>query len=89
MKFLMIKLQAPGGILLRAIAGTYLPATGGTHLSATGGTPRASRAHGIRQVRDIRYYSYEELQHLNGFGVFCMSELRRILDRMGVTIRED
>ena len=44
MKFLMIKLQAPGGILLRAIAGTYLPATGGTHLSATGGTPRASRA---------------------------------------------
>ena len=44
MKFLMIKLQAPGGILLRAMAGTYLPATGGTHLSATGGTPRASRA---------------------------------------------
>ena len=44
MKFLMIKLQAPGGILLCAIAGTYLPVTGGTHLSATGGTPRASRA---------------------------------------------
>ena len=48
MKFLMIKLQAPGGILLCAIAGTYLPATGGTHLSATGGTPRASRA--INQI---------------------------------------
>jgi DNA-directed RNA polymerase alpha subunit len=51
-------------------------------------TINALHSHGIRQVRDIRYYSYEELQHLNGFGVFCMSELRRILDRIGVKLIE-
>ena len=61
MKFLMIKLQALGGILLRAIAGTYLPATGGTHLSATGGTPRASRAG--KQV----LLSFQVFQHFLSF----------------------
>ena len=55
MKFLMIKLQAPGGILLCAIAGTYLPATGGTHLSATGGTPRASRANYLKIPKSTIY----------------------------------
>ena len=81
MKFLMIKLQAPGGILLRAIAGTYLPATGGTHLSATGGTPRASRA-GPAAL-------YEDLGGEAGESAVCAGYLWKVMsaiagDRFGV-----
>ena len=72
----MIKLQAPGGILLCAIAGTYLPATGGTHLSATGGTPRASRAHILLPMK--RAYFVQELMGM-GMAKFGESILKMVL----------
>lgn len=45
-------------------------------------------ANGIRQIRDIRYYSYKDIRHFNGFGTVCLSELKRVLTRLGVIIQE-
>ena len=52
-------------------------------------TCNALLGYGIRQVRDIRYCSYADLQQINNFGPVCLSELRTTLERMNIPIREE
>ena len=58
-------------------------------LSLSTRTCNALLGYGIRQVRDIRYCSYSELQQINKFGPVCLAELRRTLDRMCIQLRDE
>lgn len=57
-------------------------------LKMTCRTTNVLLANGIRQIRDIRHYSYNDIKHFNGFGTVCLSELRRMLEKMGIFLME-
>ena len=57
-------------------------------LSLSTRTCNALLGYGIRQVRDIRYCSYDDLRQINNFGPVCLTELRVTLNGIGVVLAD-
>lgn len=58
-------------------------------LNMTTRTKNALLRNGIRQIRDIRYYTYNDMLQFNNFGQTCLSEVKRFMERLGVEIRQE
>lgn len=58
-------------------------------LKMTTRTKNALLRNGIRQIRDIRYYTYNDMLQFNNFGQTCLSEVKRFMERLGVEIRQE
>lgn len=58
-------------------------------LNMTTRTKNALLRNGIWQIRDIRYYIYNDMLQFNNFGQTCLSEVKRFMERLGVEIRQE